>query len=63
LGHNKVVGLCELFPLAVLMVLWLLFQHDTICNAFGYAAWMVLQFPVFVIWLSQVLCVDSLYQT
>ncbi len=58
-----VVGLCELFPLAVLTVPWLLLQLDTIRTAFGYATWMVLQFPVFVTWLSQVLGVDSLYQT
>ncbi len=58
-----VVGLCELFPLAVLMVPWLMLQLDTICAAFGYSTWIVLQFPVFVTWPSQVLGVDSLYQT
>ena len=58
-----VAGLCELFPLAVLMLLWLLLQLNTISTAFGCVNRMVLQLPAFVMWPSQVTCVDSLYQT
>jgi len=47
----------------VLMLLCLLFQLATGCTAFGCVYWIVLQLPAFVIWPSQVACVDSLYET